>query len=371
MMLTLPQPRITNPSRVPALRWAVVGTGWIADTFTRVTRAHTAQRFVAVAARDEERLARFAAEHGIPATHTSVAELVARDDVDVVYVATPHVSHRDIALQAIAAGKHVLVEKPFALSADEAQQVAGAARTAGVLVMEAMWTRYLPQTDVLRQLLDSGAIGDVHSVTADFGFSAPFDPENRMWNPDLGGGALLDAGVYPLSFVSMVLGAPAGVVASGSLTSTGVDACASLLLTSSSGADALVETSMISSLPTRALVVGSTGRIEIGSPFFGPSSITLVQGSIGAEERVTWVDDAFETIHEGLSYQATALASYVAAGLTESPLHPLAEVVSVLSTIDDARAQIAAAAGDPASCTRRRWFNPESYRTARKTPRST
>jgi predicted dehydrogenase len=342
MSLVLPEPRLPDPTSVPALRWGVVGTGWIAGAFVRGVQAHTAQRVTTVAARDRGRLDAFAAEHSIPATASSVTELVASADVDVVYVATPHASHHAVALEAIAAGKHVLVEKPFALSAEQAAEMTAAAKAAGVLAMEAMWTRYLPQSDVLRQLLAAGAIGEVHTVVADFGFAAPFDPANRMWDPALGGGALLDAGVYPISFASSVLGAPVSVVARGELTSTGVDARASLLLGSASGAMALVSTSMVSSHPTRATVIGSTGRIEMGSPFFGPTSITLVAGSIGSEETTTWTDTRFEVLHDGLSYQATALASYVDAGLLESPVHPHEEIVSVLATIDAAREQVAA-----------------------------
>jgi len=341
MSPTLPAPRLIDPGSVPALRWGVVGTGWIAGAFVRGVQAHTAQQVTAVTARDQAKLQAFADEHAIPGVHSSVTDLVTSDDVDVVYVATPHASHHAVALEAIAAGKHVLVEKPFALSAAQAAEMTAAAKGAGVLAMEAMWTRYLPQSDVLRQLLTDGAIGDVHTVVADFGFAAPFDPANRMWDPALGGGALLDAGVYPISFASSVLGAPATVVARGELTDTGVDARASLLLQSASGATALVSTSMISSHPTRATVLGSTGRIEMGSPFFGPTSITLVSGSIGAEESTTWTDNRFEVLHDGLSYQATALASYVAEGLLESPVHPHDEIVSVLATIDSAREQVA------------------------------
>jgi predicted dehydrogenase len=207
--------------------------------------------------------------------------------------------------------------------------------------MEAMWTRYLPQSDIIRQLLADGAVGDVDLVMADFGFIAPFDPGNRMWHKAVGGGALLDAGVYPLSFASSVIGPPSQVTASGAMTSTGVDARAAVLLTTSSGATALVATSMVSALPVRATIVGSAGRIDVRSPFFGPSGVSLTTGAAGAET-ATWRDDTFKTLHEGLGYQATTLASYVAAGRTESPLHTLDETVSILATIDEARRQVAA-----------------------------
>lgn len=222
-----------------------------------------------------------------------------------------------------------------------------AARAARIFVMEAMWTRYLPQTDIVRQLLADGALGDVHLVTADFGFSAPFDPRGRLWDPALGGGALLDAGVYPISFASFAIGEPSVVRASGAMTSTGVDARAAVLLETASGAQGLLATSIVSELPTRAMVIGSEGRIEVMSSFFTPSGVTLMKRTDAMGAVLTWVDDTFEEGYDALSYQANALASYVAAGLTESPLHPLDETVSVLATIDEARAQVLGSAGPP------------------------
>jgi predicted dehydrogenase len=343
MTVALPKPRLIDPASVPELRWGAVGAGWIVSKFTEALHAHTAQRIRAVATRSPSRAAAFAAEYGIDRAHQSVEALVADPGVDVVYVGTPHSSHREVALRAIAAGKHVLVEKPFALSAREGADIADAARAGGVFVMEAMWTRYLPQSDIIRQLLADGAVGDVHLVTADFGFIAPFDPGNRMWDKAVGGGALLDAGVYPLSFASSVIGTPSQVTASGAMTSTGVDARAAVLLKTSSGATALVATSMVSALPVRATIVGSAGRIDVQSPFFGPSGVSLTTGAAGSET-AAWRDETFKTLHEGLGYQATALASYVAAGRTESPLHTLDETVSILATIDEARRQVAASA---------------------------
>ncbi len=343
MVTELPRPQPIDPASVPSLVWGAVGTGWIVRMFTHAVHAHTTQRIRAVTARDAERTARFAAEVGIDRPVGSTAELVADPDIDVVYVGTPHSAHREVALQAIAAGKHVLVEKPFAMSEAEGAEIAAAARAAGVFVMEAMWTRYLPQSDIIRRLLADGAIGEVDLVMADFGFVIPYDPKHRMWDPALGGGALLDAGVYPLSFASSVIGPPARITASGAMTSTGVDARAAIALTTPSGANALVATSMVSALPVRGTIVGSAGRIEIPSPFFGPTGVQLVQGSADSETTLSWTDDTFDTVHDGLSYQATALASFVSEGRTESPLHSIDETVSILATIDEARRQVIAA----------------------------
>lgn len=342
MTVTLPTPRTIDPAAVPVLRWGVIGTG-IAGRFVDALRALTSQQVVAVAARDAARTEAFATEHGVEAVHTDASALIASPDVDVVYIATPHPLHHDLALEAVAAGKHVLVEKPIAMSAAEAESMTTAGRKAGVLVMEAMWTRYLPQSDIIRQVLADGVLGEVHLVRADFGFSMPFLPEHRMWNAELGGGALLDAGVYPISFVSSVLGAPASVVAHGTMTSTGVDARANLLLPAADGAAGMASTSMVTSMPVTAEILGTAGRLAVHSPFFAPTGLTLTTGSIGSEDSVTWHDEKL-TMYDGMSCQINALAAYVAQGRTESPIHTHAETVSVMATIDEARRQVAGAA---------------------------
>ena len=342
MPFTLPSPRLLAPDSVPSLRWGVIGTG-IADPFVHALHACTTQRAVAVTARDTARTEAVARRHGIGTVHTSVSALVEDPDVDVVYVATPHPLHHAQALEAIAAGKHVLVEKPIAMSAQQAREITDAGRAAGVLVQEAMWTRYLPQSDVVRQVLADGLLGEVGLVRADFGFVLPFDAEHRLWNAELGGGALLDAGVYPIAFASSVLGPPTSVTAVGSLAATGVDERADLLLVSA-GADALVSTSLVARLPVTASIMGSTARLDVLSPFFGPTGVTVTVPSATGEESVTWRDTMFDRLNEGLSHQAVHLASYVADGRLESPLHPHAEVVSIMATIDEARRQLAGAA---------------------------
>ncbi|NQX26123.1 Gfo/Idh/MocA family oxidoreductase [Microbacteriaceae bacterium VKM Ac-2854] len=342
MSLTIPAPRITDPSSVPALRWGVIGTG-IAARFVHAIHAHTTQRAVAVTARDAEKTQAFAQEHGIATVHATVADLLADDSIDVVYVATPHPLHREQALAAIAAGKHVLIEKPIAMSAEEASEILAAGRAAGVLVAEAMWTRYLPQADVIRQVLESGVLGEVQLVRADFGFAMPMMPEHRLWNAELGGGAMLDAGVYPVSFASSVIGAPSRVSAIGTTAETGVDSSANILLATESGPQAVLSTSLLVSLPVEASIHGSAGRLEVLSPFFGPTGLRLTTGALGSEESVTWRDETLDVLHDGLGYQATAFAASVAQGLVESPVHPHDEVVSVMATIDEVRRQIAAA----------------------------
>lgn len=342
MALTLPTPRIIDPESVPALRWGVIGTG-IAGDWTKAVHRYSSQRVVAATARHRESAEKFAAAHGVETVYDSVEALVGAPGVDVVYVATPHPLHKEHALAAIAAGKPVLIEKPIAMSADEAREITAAGRAAGVLVMEAMWTRYLPQSDILRQVLADGLLGDVHLVTADFGFVMPMMPEHRLWNPELGGGALLDAGVYPISFASSVMGAPASVHAIGEALDNGVDVRADIAVRYANGGSGLLSTSLATALPVEAAVVGSAGRLKVLSPFFGPSGVELAAGPFSTDEPVVWRDERFEATRDGLYEEAVAFASYVAEGRLESPIHPHAEVVDVMAVIDEARRQVAGA----------------------------
>lgn len=341
ILAPLPHPRHPDPSDAPALRWGVLGPGAIATDFTLALHRHTRQRVVACGSRSAERSTAFAAVHGIERAYDSYETLVADPDVDVVYIATPHNLHQEHALLAIAAGKPVLIEKPLAATAEQAATIALAAQRAGVFAMEAMWTRYLPQTDIVRQLLSDDALGELRLVTADFGGNAGYDPAGRLWDPALAGGALLDLGVYPVSWASFALGEPSTVLAAGSLAPTGVDEQAALILTSPTGAQALLSATLRAGTPSLATISGSAGRIEMEAPFWGPSGLRLhrADGSVAAH----WQDTSGRSHRDGMAYEAAALARYVAEGHTESPLHPLAEAVSTLATIDEARRQIGAA----------------------------
>ncbi|QDH10647.1 Gfo/Idh/MocA family oxidoreductase [Nocardioides dongxiaopingii] len=350
MSLLLPAPRRLDPYAVPPVRWGVVGTG-IGARFVASLHAHSHHRVVAWAARDAARTQATAREHGVERCHRDVRSLLEDPDVDAVYVATPHPLHREHALQAIAAGKHVLVEKPMAMTAADAAAVTGAAAAAGVLAMEAMWTRYLPQTDVLRQVLADGLIGEPHLVRADLGSAVPYDAGHRLWSPELGGGALLDVGIYPVSLASMVLGRLTTVAATGTLAPSGVDASAHLLL-SAGDATALVSTSLVSSLPTTAEVAGSAGHLRVAAPFFAPSSLSVTVGSWDSSRTATWTHPRppgpSDGPTDGYAFQAIAFAHYVAEGRVESPLHPHDETVSVLATLDEARRRLGVA-GQPAA----------------------
>jgi len=326
----------------PVLRWGVIAPGGIARAFVHAVRTHTAQRVVAVASRSLERAEAFAADFAIDRSFASYEQLVADPGVDVVYVAAPQSEHLALGLLAISAGKHVLVEKPMTTNAADARTLMDSARAAGVMLMEAMWSRYQPQSAVIRALLAEGVLGEIRSVDADHGQLIPFDPEHRLYRPELGGGALLDLGIYPIQFDSMVLGAPRSVTAVGGLAKTGVDAYSTLVLTHDNDAQSTLTTTLLTRTPTVAVIAGSEARIEVAGPFHIPTGLTLSDNEFFGQV-MEWDDPTGVRIMDGLSWEATALAQYVGEGRTESPLHTLDETVSILETIDEARRQLGAA----------------------------
>lgn len=343
MISALPAPRVPDPALAPPMRWGVLAPGGIARSFVDALGKHTRQRVVAVGSRSAGRAADFAAEFGIDRSYAGYLPLVEDPGVDIVYVASPHSAHYEQTLLAIAAGKHVLVEKAFALDAGQATEMVAAARAAGVFLMEAMWTRFLPGTDVLRQLLADGALGPVHTVLADHGQWFAEDATHRLFDPGLGGGALLDLGVYPVSFASFVLGTPERITAVGRPAFTGVDGQVSAVLESGT-AHAVVNSTLFARTPTTASVTGDRARVEFAGPFYAPTSVTLDQGRGGASGAAAPLTHDGGPIvgHEGLAYQAAHVASLVAEGATESSWLPWDETVSVLETMDEIRHQIVA-----------------------------
>lgn len=334
----LPAPSVTPLRGGPVLRWGILAPGEIAGDFTRALHTHTDQKVVAVGSRTAERAAAFAAAHGVVRSYGSYAELVADPQVDIVYVSSPNSAHAPLALQAIAAGKHVLVEKPMAASAAEAATIVEAARAAGVFAMEAMWSAFLPQTSIVRTLIHDGVFGRIAVLTADFGADFSGIPEAIVFRPELAGGVLRDIGIYPLWFSSFVLGAPETVTAVGTATAAGIDEQAALILGHAGGAQSVLHTTMIADTPTCASVSGDRARLTVHRPFLMPSGLSLFAPEDAAE--LHWTDASGLSGRDGLAWQTTAIAQHIADGLTESPVHPLAETLSVLATLDEARRQV-------------------------------
>ena len=315
------------------VRWGILGTGGIASTFVADLRLTDSGVAAAVGSRSQGSADRFADEFGIANRHASYESLAADPDVDVIYVATPHPMHHGSAILALRAGKHVLVEKPFTMNAAEAREIVRVAREHGLFAMEAMWTRFLPHVAIIRDWLARGVLGDVVTVTADHGQWFAEDAGFRLFAPELGGGALLDLGVYPVSFASMVLGTPSRIVSMSDPAFTGVDAQTSMLFGYENGAQAVLTCTLRAKSPTRAAIVGSDGRIEVEGDFYAPAAVTLVPRN-GAPTRVA-------SVHEGrgLRHEADEVARRLAAGDLESPLMPLAETISIMETMDTVQAR--------------------------------
>jgi len=338
--MTIRLPSDPHPAEVAQLRWGVLGTGSIAQRFLRATRAHTSQRVIAVAARDPARVRAFAAANAPLRPHASVEGLLLSPDIDAVYIATPHTSHADLALSAVAAGKHTLVEKPFAVNADDVRAVEAAGAASGVLVMEAMWTRYLPQSGIVRRLVADGELGAVQSVHARIGIRAPTDTSHRLWDPDLAGGATWDLGVYGLAFAADVLGPLDLVGAAGVLTPDGVDLSSTALLRTASGAHSVIECSLTVAGANDARIVGENGSIVVRAPFFQPTGLCITRHTPRGDTTQTWTDNRFSSPYEAMSDQVAAFASFVAAGLRQSTIHPLSEVTATVELLSQIRLQL-------------------------------
>jgi predicted dehydrogenase len=316
-----------------SVRWGILGTGGIADTFATDLALTDSGIVAAVGSRSQQSADRFAQRFGVERAHPSYESLVSDTGVDIVYVATPHPMHRDNAILALEAGKPVLIEKPFTMNAAEARDVVELAREKRLFAMEAMWTRFLPHIAVVRGWLAEGRLGEIVSVTADHGQWFAEDREFRLFAPELGGGALLDLGIYPISFASMVLGTPSRIVSISDPAFTGVDAQTSMLFGYKSGAQALLTCTLRAKSPTAASIVGTQARIEIDGDFYSPTSIKL----ISRDGETTSV--VFEHEGRGLRHQADEVARRLAAGDLESPLMPLAETISIMQTLDTVLAQ--------------------------------
>lgn len=316
------------------LRWGILATGGIAHAFT--SDLQTAGLDVAaVGSRSAASAQRFADEFGIARAHGSYDDLAADPDVDIVYIATPHPAHAENAIAMLEAGKHVLVEKPFTLTAAEAGAVRDVARRTGLLAMEAMWTRYLPHMVRVRKLIADGALGEVRTVFADHTQKITADPTHRLNALELGGGALLDLGIYPVSFAWDILGAPTSVQAAARLAETGADAEVATVMTHGGGALSTTMSSSRAAGPNTAHVVGTEARIDIDRVWYTPTTfrLTTPDGTV-REEYVSDVDG------RGMQYQALAAERLISEGRVDSDLLPLDESVAIMGTLDDIRAQI-------------------------------
>jgi predicted dehydrogenase len=315
------------------IRWGIISTGFIARQFAGGLSVLPEAELVAVGSRTAESANRFGNEFNVPHRHASYEALANDPDVDVVYIGTPHPMHKENSLLCLEAGKAVLCEKPFTINAAEAEEVVKLARAKKLFLMEAMWNRFNPALVKVRQWLADGVIGELQMLTASLGFRTEFDPQHRLFNPELGGGALLDVGVYPVSLASMLFGPPSRITGMAQMGKTGVDEQMGVVLGYEAGQLATLYASFRTEPPSEAILMGTQGRIRIHAPIYRPTRLTL--SVAGQEDEI--IDLTLEG--NGYNYQAAEVMTCLRAGKLESEIMPLDESVSIMRTMDEIRAQ--------------------------------
>lgn len=318
--------------KLTPLKWGILGAGAIAKRFCSDVLPLPDHEIGAVGSRDKGKAEAFGEPFRADKAYGSYEELVADPDIDVIYVATPHPFHKEHSLLALNAGKPVLCEKPFTINAGEAQAVVDAARANHVFLMEGMWSRCFPALLKAREVVQSGQIGEARMLQADFGFRAGVNPESRLFNPALGGGGLMDVGVYTVSLASFFFGTPNRITSLANMGSTGVDEEAAMILGYEGGQMALLSTAIRLNTPQIATVVGTDGKVVVDGPWWKPGAITI--SAKGQEERI-----AFPVIGGGFQYEAMHVAECLRSGKKESPIMPLDETLSIMKTMDELRNQ--------------------------------
>lgn len=333
----LAAPTVPDPMDAPPVRWGVLGPGGIANTFASAVRERTRSEVVAVGSRSADRASAFARRHGVARSYGSYEELVADPAVDAVYVASPHSEHHAHALLALGAGKPVLVEKAFARSLAETDEVLDAARTAGLLAAEAMWSRYSPQYDVVRRTVEDGTLGELALVQADHGQHLWPDGPQRLSDPALAGGSLLDLGVYPIAFADHVLGRLDDVAARGTLSPEGVDVTVGVTARRGDTLARMTST-MAAATPCQALVAGAAARVELTGPgaFYGAASTVRLVAPDGTLVD-TWEP---EDPDHGFRFEAAEFARALVEGHTEAASVPWEATRRVMAVMDEVRRQV-------------------------------
>ena len=315
-------------------RWGILASGGIAQAFARDLSYFNNHIVAAVGSRSKESAAAFATEFPGCVAYGSYEELVSDPTLDAIYVATPHPYHVSNTVLALNAGKPVLCEKPFTINAAEAKQMKAAADANGVALMEAMWARFLPHMHRVREILASGVLGDIWAVEADHGQRLSDYANPRQWEPSLGGGALLDLGIYPISFAYMVLGKPDSITSSATFTDKGVDASSTAIFNYKSGAQAILTSNMMVSTPCRATICGTLGKIEIDRTFYNPAAMRVIMHD------GTTTEYPSDYNGHGLREQAKEFERVVRSGAMSSPILTPDESIQIMGSLDEIRRQI-------------------------------
>ncbi len=317
-----------------AVRWGILGTGRIAHAFATALMDTPGTVLAAVGSRSVESARRFGAEFGAPAAYGSYQALCDAPEVDIIYIGTPHPLHADNASMALEGGKAVLCEKPFTINLREAEQVVALARAKKLFLMEAMWTRYMPALAEVRRIVASGEIGQPRQVLADFGFAGPADPAHRLNDPALGGGALLDLGIYPLSIASAILGPVKSVQAQAEMSASGVDAQTGFTLLHEGGGMSVCSCSLVARTPGELTVSGALGRVRMDAMFHCSPSVTVTLADGTARTVAT------PYLGNGYVHEALEATRCMREGLLESPGMTLDDTLALMRLLDTMRGQI-------------------------------
>jgi predicted dehydrogenase len=317
-----------------ALHWGLLGAGGIARQFGRDC-LQAGLSVSAIGSRSLEKAQTFAKDLGLETAHGSYEELVSDPNLDIIYVATPHPMHAENAILAIEAGKHVLVEKSFTVNAAQARAIRDAATANGVFAMEAMWTRFLPSMLRIRQIVTSGQIGEVRTMEATHQQYLPYERAPRLHEPELGGGALLDLGIYPMSFFHYILGKPDHISASATLTDLGVDEIIATTFDYSSGAKSVSLCGFMAAGPNTATIVGSVGRIEIDRVWYNQTSFSVLDrtGTL-----ISRYEDKIDS--RGMHFQALEVEDCIRSGKLQSEVMSLDESIEIMEVMDEVRRQV-------------------------------
>ena len=315
------------------IRWGILSTGWIAREFAAGLKFLPDAELLAVGSRAQTTADAFGDEYDIPRRYDSYQAVADDPDVDVVYVATPHHLHKPNTLMCLEAGKPVLVEKSFALNAAEAAEMIQKAREKELFLMEALWSRFLPSVIKMREILKSGVLGEIKMFQADFGFKPPYNPTGRLFNPQLAGGALLDVGIYPVTFAVMVLGLPDQIASVASLGQTGVDEQFGAVFNYDHGPIAVLAGGIIANLPREALITGTKGSLRLHKYFWYSERLTLTLEGQDPQVIETPIEGS------GYKYEAAEVMACLRTGKLESELMSLDESLAIMGVMDHMRAQ--------------------------------
>jgi len=316
------------------IRWGIIGTGWIAEKMAEGLTAVEDATLVAVGSRTKGKANEFARRHRVGTAYGSYDEIAADPGIDVVYIATPHPYHCANTLMCLRSGKAVLCEKPFAMNEKEVVQMIAAAREHGMFLMEAFWTRFLPSIDKLLSLVASGVLGEIRHIKSDFGTFARFDPNHRAFNKDLGGGSLLDLGIYPVFLTLLLWGEPDQISAVPHIGSTGVDESLALTLKYDDGRIATLFSSFTVNSTVDTHICGTRGRLKLNRWWYSPVPLELTKG----EDRPETIQ--FDFIGNGYNYEADEVTKCLRAGKMESDILPLDFSLRLIRLLDRIRKEM-------------------------------